>query len=61
MQIQENLKKMKENHEKFIVEEKESRVIFNQIRQKKRLYEHLKETYELKIVMPTEEENKKKL
>lgn len=52
---------MKENHEKFIVEEKESKAIFNMIRKKKRLYEHLKETYEQKVVLPTEEENRKKL
>lgn len=52
---------MKENHEKFIVEEKESKAVFNMVRKKKRLYEHLKETYEKKIVVPIEEENMKKL
>ena len=52
---------MKENHEKFIVEEKESKTIFNMVRKKKRLYENLKDTYEQKIVVPIQEENKKKL
>ena len=36
--IKDSLKTMRENHEKFIMAQQESRLIFNQVRKKKKLH-----------------------
>lgn len=51
-QIQENLQKMRENHEKLLLDESETKQLVNSLRNKKRLHEQLKESYELKFVLP---------